>query len=114
MTDASDSGRRKNPDRRRSPRRAEEGAHATERRDLIVAGPRQEAPGAQSRPAARPVSAGTASASFAAQLLGQPGVKRGLKGGPEVIDGARSAYLETKFLGNERRLPKGVIARKDI
>lgn len=101
-----DPGRRKNPDRRRSPRRAEEGASASERRDVVVAGPRQEPPPNG--------TAATGSASFAAQLLGQPGAKRGLKGGPEVIDGARSAYLETKFLGADRRLPKGVIARKDL
>jgi hypothetical protein len=106
MTDAADKGRRKNPDRRRAPRRAEEGAAPSDRRDLVVAGPRQEQPGV--------AGASTASASFAAQLLGQPGAKRGLKGGPEVIDGARSAYLETKFLGADRRLPKGVIARKDL
>ncbi len=106
MTDASNTGRRKTADRRRSPRRADEGAAAPERRDLVVAGPRQEKP--------RDEGKSTASASFAAQLLGQPGAKRGLKGGPEVIDGARSAYLETKFLGADRRLPKGVIARKDL
>ena len=105
MSTASDPGRRKTADRRRAPRRADEGA-APERRDVVVAGPRQEKPATDSK--------STASASFAAQLLGQPGAKRGLKGGPEVIDGARSAYLETKFLGADRRLPKGVIARKDL
>lgn len=107
MTDTADKGRRKTADRRRAPRRAEEAAASSERRDLVVAGPRQEQPPASG-------GASTASASFAAQLLGQPGVKRGLKGGPEIIDGARSAYLETKFLGADRRLPKGVIARKDL
>lgn len=106
MTDTADKGRRKTADRRLAPRRAEEAAASGERRDLVVAGPRQEQPANG--------GASTASASFAAQLLGQPGVKRGLKGGPEVIDGARSAYLETKFLGADRRLPKGVIARKDL
>ena len=106
MSNAADPGRRKTADRRRAPRRADEGAASPERCDVVVAGPRQE------RPAAEPKS--TASASFAAQLLGQPGAKRGLKGGSEVIDGARSAYLETKFLGVDRRLPKGVIARKDL
>ncbi len=106
MTNVSDPGRRKNADRRRSPRRADEGATAPERRDLVIAGPRQEKPAATDK--------STATSSFAAQLLGQPGAKRGLKGGPEVIEGARSAYLETKFLGADRRLPKGVIARKDL
>ena len=52
---------------------------------------------------------------FEAQILGQPGVKRGLRGGPEVLNHARSAYLEAEYSGpDDRRPPRGVIARKDI
>jgi len=55
------------------------------------------------------------SATFAAQLLGQPGVKRGLKGGPEVLEGARSAYLEIEYLGKvERWASSGAIAKRDV
>lgn len=71
-----------------------------------------------------PVPAGPAKAAdadpipaapFEAQVLGQPGVKRGLRGGPEVLDHARSAYLEAEYSGPaDRRPPRGVITRKDI
>lgn len=53
--------------------------------------------------------------TFDAQLLGQPGQKRGLRGGPEVLDHARTAYLETEFSGpDDRRPPKGLLKRKEI
>lgn len=45
-------------------------------------------------------------AAFAAQLMGQPGQKRGLKGGAEVLDAARSAYLGTEYSGRRDRRPK--------
>lgn len=111
MTDAPASGRRSTPDRRSGPRRADEAVSAPDRRALVVAGPATR----QERAAPPPDAAAAGSAAFAAQLLGQPGAKRGLKGGPPVLEGARSAYLETEYLGsNERRLPKGVIAKRDI
>lgn len=54
-------------------------------------------------------------AEFAAQLLGQPGIKRGLRGGPEVLDKARAAYLEAEYSGpGERRIPTGRITRTDV
>ena len=114
MTDPVDpiSGRRKTPDRRLARRRAEADAAPPERRDAVVpAGPAVKHDDV--RPAEAKSAAG--SAAFAAQLLGQPGVKRGLRGGSEVIDGARSAYLETKFLGpGERRRGKGRGAKTEI
>ena len=112
MTDAPDSGRRQSPDRRQASRRAAADAPPPERRALVVAGPsvRQE----RIAPEAAAEKAG-ATAAFAAQLLGQPGVKRGLKGGEPVLKGARSAYLETEYLGRgERRAPLGVIARTKV
>ncbi len=54
-------------------------------------------------------------AAFAAQLLGQDGQKRGLKGGPPVLEGARSAYLETEYSGRQDRRPRpGRITKTEI
>ena len=54
-------------------------------------------------------------ASFAAQLLGQPGRKRGLKGGPPVLEEARAAYLEAEYSGPaDRRARTGRIAKKEV
>lgn len=54
-------------------------------------------------------------AAFSAQLLGQPGVKRGLRGGPGVVEAARSAYLETEYSGPlDRRPPKGMLKKTEI
>lgn len=58
---------------------------------------------------------GPATAPFAAQLLGQPGIKRGLRGGPETLDAARSTYLGTEYSGpNDRRPPPGRITKTEI
>ena len=69
MTDAPDPGRRKTPDRRAAARRKDATA-APERRDMVVAGPARSG---KSDPGPEANAAG--SAAFAAQLLGQPGVK---------------------------------------
>lgn len=54
-------------------------------------------------------------AAFEAQVLGQPGVKRGLRGGQPVLDHARAAYLGAEYSGPaDRRPPSGVVARKEI
>jgi hypothetical protein len=54
-------------------------------------------------------------ATFTAQLIGQTGVRRGLKGGPPVLKQARSAYLETEYSGpNDRRPPKGRLRKTEI
>lgn len=122
MDEIVDTGRRKQRDRRNGPRRADDGAARPDRRaeggksagrELVPTGPAvtRETPrdaGASAKPA-------SGSAAFAAQLLGQPGAKRGLKGGAPVLDGARAAYLESEYLGQgERRAPKGVIAKTKI
>lgn len=50
-----------------------------------------------------------ADARFAAQLLGADGQRRGLKGGPPVLEAARAAYLRAQWSGaGDRRLPPGV------
>jgi hypothetical protein len=54
-------------------------------------------------------------APFEAQLLGQPGQKRGLRGGQPVLDHARAAYLGAEYSGqSDRRPPSGVLTRKEI
>lgn len=57
------------------------------------------------RPAPTPPSDGSA-AIFAAQVMGQTGQRRGLKGGRPVLDAARSAYLGTEYSGAGERRPK--------
>jgi hypothetical protein len=53
---------------------------------------------------------GKVQARFDAQLLGQDGAKRGLKGGPPVLDAARAAYLDAEYSGEaDRRPPAGLI-----
>jgi hypothetical protein len=52
---------------------------------------------------------------YAAQLLGQDGQRRGLRGGAPVLDAARSAYLGAEYCGeNDRRPSSGLILRKAI
>ena len=56
-----------------------------------------------------------AHAAFAAQLIGQDGQKRGLRGGPQVIDAARGAYNRVEYSGPaDRRAPKGGAAKTQI
>jgi hypothetical protein len=51
-------------------------------------------------------------AAYAAQLYGQPGQKRGLRGGAPVLRAARTAYLEAEYSGPyDRRPPQGAIAK---
>ncbi len=53
-------------------------------------------------------------AAFAAQLIGQSGQKRGLKGGPPVLDQARSTYLGAEYSGGkDRRPPAGVVKKTE-
>lgn len=52
---------------------------------------------------------------FSAQLMGQDGQKRGLRGGPKVIDAAHSAYVSTEWSGPvDRRTRKGGVKKTDI
>jgi hypothetical protein len=54
-------------------------------------------------------------AAFVAQQIGQTGQKRGLRGGPPVLDAARAAYLGTEYSGEaERRPPVGKTKQTDI
>ena len=57
----------------------------------------------------------TAEAAFTAQMLGQTGQKRGLKGGQPVLEQARSAYLEAAYSGPlDRRPSPGRVTRTKI
>jgi hypothetical protein len=56
-----------------------------------------------------------AGAAFEAQLLGQGGQKRGLKGGKEVLRSARGAYLGAEYSGEADRRPKpGLVKKTEI
>ena len=54
----------------------------------------------------------SAFAAFAAHLMGQTGQKRGLRGGQEVLDTARSTYLGTEFSGPPDRRPRAGLIKK--
>jgi hypothetical protein len=54
-------------------------------------------------------------AAFAAHIMGQSGQKRGLRGGQEVLDTARSTYLGTEYSGPaDRRPPTGLLKKTNI
>lgn len=54
-------------------------------------------------------------AAFAAQIMGQDGQKRGLRGGKETLDKARTSYLGTEWSGAADRRPRaGRITKTDI
>jgi hypothetical protein len=56
-----------------------------------------------------------APAAFFAQLLGQSGQKRGLRGGAPVIDAARQAYVKTEWSGRiDRRTQTGQMKKTEI
>ena len=66
-------------------------------------------------PAAKPVSSEPLAAAFEAQLLGQEGQKRGLRGGPPVLNHAKSAYLGAEWSGKaDRRPPKGLFSKTEV
>ena len=75
----------------------------------------QPPPKDRRRPASTPRSDAGGTAPFAAQLLGQPGIKRGLRVGAETLGTARSTYLENEYSGpNDRRPAKGRITKTEI
>jgi hypothetical protein len=64
----------------------------------------------EEQPAPPPRKSGFA--TFAAHLMGQSGQKRGLRGGQEVLDSARSTYLGTEYSGEADRRPKAGLLKK--
>ena len=56
-----------------------------------------------------------ADAAFAAQMMGQEGQKRGLRGGTPVLDEARSTYLKAEYVGEkDRRPPTGSVKKTEL
>ncbi len=52
---------------------------------------------------------------FSAQLMGQEGQKRGLRGGAPVLDAARDIYNRVEYSGAaDRRARKGGAAKTDV
>jgi hypothetical protein len=92
-------------DRRSAERRAAERRAVAESRALTVTEFEAEPAEPPARPAPTPASDAGATA-FAAQMIGQEGQRRGLKGGPPVLDAARSTYLETRYSGADERRPR--------
>lgn len=67
------------------------------------------------RPRPRPAQEPRRAGAFDAHLIGQDGRRRGLRGGPPVLQAARAAYLDAEYSGpDDRRLPAGLIARKSV
>ena len=92
-------------DRRAADRRSAERRAARTSRALVPT----EFPAEAAQPPARPApvpAADAGAAAFAAQLMGQSGQRRGLKGGAPVLDAARSAYLGTEYSGAAERRPR--------
>lgn len=92
-------------DRRADNRRAAERRAGSTSRALVPVDFPADAAEPPARPAPSP-PADTGAAVFAAQMMGQTGQRRGLKGGPPVLDAARSAYLGTEHSGAAERRPQ--------
>ena len=95
---------RREGDRRERDRRAARAeAEAEKARALVPTGERVDHAASPAKPAVSPLAP---PALFAAQVLGQKGQKRGLKGGPPVLDAARSTYLGAEYSGQRDRRPR--------
>lgn len=92
-------------ERRSAERRAAERRAASTSRALVPVDSPVEPAEAPARPAPTP-PADAGAAAFAAQLMGQSGQRRGLRGGPPVLGAARSAYLGTEHSGAAERRPR--------
>ena len=92
------------PDRREADRRGAERRAGSSSRALVPTALPDEPAEPPARPAPAP-AADPGAAVFAAQMLGQSGQRRGLKGGPPVLGAARSAYLGAEHSGPAERRP---------
>ena len=100
---------RRSPSRRKA--KAAEGEVSTGRELVPVGQPVTHDPA----PAQKPSQSAAAEAAFAAQMMGQSGQKRGLRGGPPVLDAARATYLGAEYTGEkDRRPPVGKAKKTDI
>ena len=95
-------------DRREADRRARD--RRAERRALVPA-PAAPNPAADAAP---PGPETAPDPAFSAQLLGQTGQRRGLKGGAPVLDAARSGYLKAQHSGPAERRPRpGTVTKSE-
>ena len=101
-------------DRRAAQRREAERRAGSASRDLVPLGKIVDETPDPATPAASTAPADPA-AAFAAQMYGQTGQRKGLKGGPPVLDAARSSYLGNEYSGEkDRRPPAGLIKKTDL
>ena len=101
--------RREGDRRERDRRNAAEAKAAEASRAVLPAGERVDHAASPAKPAVSPLAP---PALFAAQVLGQKGQKRGLKGGTPVLDAARSTYLGAEYSGERDRRPRVGRARQ--
>ena len=105
-------------DRRAAQRREAERRAASTSRDLVPVGKVVDETPDPASPAASTASStgpADAAAAFAAQMMGQTGQRRGIKGGPPVMDAARATYLEAEYSGEkDRRPPAGLIRKTEL
>ena len=114
MSDPIDPTRGVSPEKRLKERRARDRRAKDRRAAAGQAGAKTNLPVPVAQPKRQSPPTEGADAAFAAQLLGQPGQKRGLKGGPPVLEQARSTYLETNYSGPaDRRLRAGRITKTE-
>ena len=92
-------------DRRAADRRSAERRAAKASRALVPIEAPAETVESPARPSPAPAPDAGA-AAFAAQMMGQSGQRRGLKGGAPVLDAARSAYLGAEYSGASERRPR--------
>lgn len=97
--------RRPGPARRALPAPREGDRHETEEEVVFVV--EEDTPPPRPEPPRR-----EGFAAFAAHIMGQSGQKRGLRGGQEVLDTARSTYLGTEYSGEADRRPKAGLIKK--
>lgn len=95
-------------DRRKTPRRRGERRAGSTSRALVPAGAVVD----HAVPPAKP--AAPEDPAFTTQMLAQGQIKRGLKGGPPVLNAARAAYLGAEYADRDRRPPKGKAAATDV
>ncbi|MFN3816729.1 hypothetical protein [Brevundimonas sp.] len=104
------------PQRRTGDRRQGDERREGEPRPARALVPSDQPPGPADEPAPAPKPPNPVQPSvFAAQMIGQTGGRKGLRGGPPVLDAARGSYLGTEYSGVSDRRPKpGKTTRTDV
>ncbi|WP_269515499.1 hypothetical protein [Brevundimonas subvibrioides] len=101
-------------DRREAQRREAERRAGSNSRELVPVGEVVDEPPHPAR-AAEATAPADPAAAFSAQLMGQTGQRKGLKGGPPVLNSARASYLGNEYSGeNDRRPPSGLVRKTDV